>query len=174
MANRGSSLYEECCALKAEVAHLKEQIRNARDEHERADRLEGELNQAYAQIGSEAAARLTLEDKHNYLLSTVRGLREELDGAIAGSMGGAKSPGNSRQEAVRIDDKGNNITPVRRGNTAKEILMDQGEILRSSEGAHALGIDSPIQINFPGKTKYAPEDGQNKGRILPLGHIGYW
>jgi len=118
------------------VAHLKEQIRNARDEHERAERLEGELNQAYAQIGREVAARLTLEDRHNNRLSTVQPLREELDGAIAGSIGGARSPGNSRQEAVRTDDRGNNITSVRTGNTAEEMLIDQGEILRNS-GAHA-------------------------------------
>jgi hypothetical protein len=156
------------------VAHLKEQVRNARDEHERAERLEGELNQAYAQIGSEVAARRTLEDRHNNLLSTVQGLREELDGAIAGSIGGDRSPGNSRQElqAVRTDDMGNNITPVRRENTAEEMPIDQGEILRNSEGAHALDVDSPIRISFRGKAKCAPEDGQKKGTILPLRHIG--
>jgi len=147
------------------VAHLKEQIRNASDEHERAERLEGELNQAYAQIGSEAAARLTLEDRYNNLLSTVQGLRDEMDGAIAGSMGGARSPGNSRQEAVRTDD---------RGNTAKEMVMDQGNFLRNSEEAHALDVDLPIQIRFRGKPKCAPEDGQKKGRTLSLRHIGYW
>lgn len=172
-ANRDSSLEEECRALKTEVAHLKEQIKNARDKHERAERLEGELNQAYAQIGNEVAARPTLEDRHNNLLSTAQPLREELDGAITGSIGGARSPGNSRQEAVRTDDRGNNITPVRRGNTAEE-MIDQEEIPRNSEGAHALEVDSPIRPIFRGKTKRAREDGQKKGRILPLRHIGYW
>jgi hypothetical protein len=68
-ANRESSLDEECRgALKAEAAHLKERTRNVRDKHER---LEGELSQAYAQIESEAATRLTPEDRYNNLLSTV-------------------------------------------------------------------------------------------------------
>lgn len=164
-ANRGSSLDEECRALKAEVAHLKGQIRNVRDEHERAERLERELKQAYAQIERDAATRLTLEDRYNNLLSTVQGLREGLDDAIAGLTGGARSPDNSRQEAVRTDD---------RENTAKEILKNQGKLLRNSEGAHALDVGSPIGIGFRGNTKCAPGDGQKNGRILPLGHIDYW
>ena len=55
-------------AANRELAHLKEQTRNVRDERER---LEGELSQAYAQIESEVATRLTPEDRCNNLLSTV-------------------------------------------------------------------------------------------------------
>ena len=156
------------------MAHLKEQIRNVTDEHERAERLQGELNQAYAQIESQAATRLTLEDRYNNLPSTVQGLREELDDAIAGFTGGARSPDNSRREAVRTADKGKKISPVRRGNTAKEMLKGQGKLLRNSEGAHALDVDLPIRISFQGRTRCAPGDGQKKGRILPLRYIGYW
>jgi len=48
----------------------------------------------------EAATRLT-EDGYNKFLSTDQGLREDLDDAIAGLTGGARSSDNSRQEAAK-------------------------------------------------------------------------
>jgi hypothetical protein len=73
---------------------------------------------------------------------------------------------------MRTDVRGKEISPV--GNTAKEMPNDQGKLLRNSEGAHALDVDSPIRMNFREKTGRALEDGQKKGRILPLWHIDYW
>src|ERR1700761_6715308 len=48
---------EERRALKAEIDHLREQLRSTTSEHEQTERFERELRQARAQIDSEVTAR---------------------------------------------------------------------------------------------------------------------
>jgi hypothetical protein len=86
---------EERRALKAEIDHLKEQLRSASSEHEQTERFERELRQARVQIDSEVTARRISEERHQDLLSNVERQRQELSEALAEATSQTKASGGS-------------------------------------------------------------------------------
>ena len=74
------------------------------------------MNRAYEQIENEVTRRVSIEDRYDSLLSTVQGLRGEVDNVFAGLIGCVISPDSfRREEALQTDENREKISPVGRG-----------------------------------------------------------
>ncbi|KAF8267535.1 hypothetical protein EI94DRAFT_1730240 [Lactarius quietus] len=122
---------EERRALKAEIDHLKEQLRTASSEHEQTERFERELRQARAQMDSEVIARRISEDRHQDLLSNVERQRQELSEALAEATSQTKAAEVLRQQLAQI----------------AKLLEDQDKTVRSLEQARARGENLEAQVD---------------------------
>ncbi|KAH9973939.1 autophagy-related protein 11-domain-containing protein [Russula compacta] len=168
---RKDMLEEECRTLRAEIAHLREQFRNAGDEHERAERLERELNQAHAQIENEAAGRRALEGRYDKLLSIVERQREALGIALSEATGNTKTPDSlRRQEQVVQASENAKISALAAGKRdrakGRTLLEIRGKSLRSSGEVRVLDEDSATRIDFRARASRAMGADQEKGRSL--------
>ncbi|KAI9507608.1 putative peripheral membrane protein [Russula earlei] len=164
---------EERRALKAEVAHLKEQLRISSNEHEQVERLERELHQARAQIESEASARRILEDRHKDLLSNIDRRQQELSDALSEATNQTKAAEVLRQQLTQAREEAEEIRALEDRNSAKiaKLLEDQDETLRNLEQARARGENLEAQIDTMCKErsemKHAlGEASEEKDRLL--------
>ncbi|KAI9458624.1 putative peripheral membrane protein [Lactarius psammicola] len=153
---------EERRALKAEIDHLKEQLRSASTDHEQTERFERELRQARAQIDSEVTARRIMEDRHQDLLSNVERQRQELSEALAE----ATSQTKAAEEAEEI-----RALETRNAAKIAKLLEDQDETLRNLEQARARGENLEAQVDTMCKEraemKTALKDAsEDKDRLL--------
>ncbi|KAH9023404.1 putative peripheral membrane protein [Lactarius hengduanensis] len=140
---------EERRALKAEIDHLKEQLRSASSEHEQTERFERELSQARAQIDSEVTARRIIEDRHQDLLSNVERQRQELSEALAEATSQTKVAEVLRQQLAQAREEAEEIRALEARNAAKitKLLEDQDETLRNLGQARARGENLEAQVD---------------------------
>lgn len=164
---------EERRALKAEIAHLKEQLRTPSVEHEQVERLGRELHQARAQVESEATARRILEDRHRDLLSSVERQQQELAEALSEATNQTKAAEVLRQQSAQAREEAEEIRVLEARNAAKiaKLLKVQDETLRNLEQARARGENLEGKIDTMCKErsemKQALEEAsEEKDRLL--------
>ncbi|KAI0250611.1 putative peripheral membrane protein [Lactifluus subvellereus] len=164
---------EERRALKAEITRLKEQLQISGSEHEQVERLERELQQARAQIETEATTRRLMEDRHKDLLSNVERQQQELSDALAEATNQTKAAEVLRQQLAQARDEAEEIRALEARNSAKiaKLLEDQDETLRNLEQARARGENLEAQIdtmcNERAEMKHAlGEASEEKDRLL--------
>ena len=135
--------------MKAEIAQLREQLRNSSTEHEQAERIERDLQQARAQAESEATARRIMEDRHKDLLSSVERQRQELSNALSEATNQTKAAEVLRQQLAQAREEAEEIRALEARNAAKiaKLLEDQDETLRSLEQARARGGNLEAQVD---------------------------
>ncbi|KAH9061060.1 putative peripheral membrane protein [Lactarius vividus] len=140
---------EERRALKAEIDHLKEQLRSASSEHEQTERFERELRQARAQIDSEVTTRRIIENRHQDLLSNVERQRQELTEALAEATSQTKAAEVLRQQLAQAREEAEEIRALEARNAAKiaKLLEDQDETLRNLGQARARGENLEAQVD---------------------------
>ncbi|KAH9171318.1 putative peripheral membrane protein [Lactarius sanguifluus] len=140
---------EERRALKAEIDHLKEQLRSASSEHDQTEQFERELRQARAQIDSEVTARRIIDDRHQDLLSNVERQRQELSDALAEATSQTKVAEVLRQQLAQAREEAEEIRALEARNAAKiaKLLEDQDETLRNLGQARARGENLEAQVD---------------------------
>ena len=172
-ADSEALFHEERRALKAEIAHLKEQLQTQSGEHEQVERLRREAQQAHAQVEAEATARRVMEDRHRDLFSNVERQQQELSNALSEATNQTKAAEVLRQQLAQAREEAEEIRALETRNAAKitKLLEDQDETLRNLGQARARGENLEAQIDTMCKEradmKQALEEAsEEKDRLL--------